>query len=388
MKLNLDFVHPQDAPGIAQYHAQNFFYSKQLSVPVFENAIVSAHNGVFVHGKTLPYTWISQDDAQKASMPLEIEQTIDEPCVFIGLFTGIWGHEITDHLKHLWFYFDENYAHLKHLKFVYSLMFAPLDASCNYFELLKMLGIEKTQCLRIDCPTEFKTLYVPEECFFHNPAGYTQEFLNIFQHLPDLPQPQQPAPKIYLSRTKLNSWKDFNEIEVENLFKNQGFTILYPEQLSFSAQLRYFQHAQIFAATDGSIAHNLLFCKPNTTALILRKCRFFTGYQIIINQIKQAQTIYLDASCSPLANRNKTKWAEGIFFLYQSKALRRYFGLKPKMFPVVAFLKAHYAVFRSFNRHELCHFIDHIFLGFTHPLRAKLQLGTRLKKIKSFFFKH
>ena len=64
-----------------------------------------------------------------------------------------------------------------------------------------------------------------------NCKHYTKEYLNLLNHLPNLKPPKNlNIEKVYFSRTKfLNptkyfGFRDYNEIEVENIFKNQGLT--------------------------------------------------------------------------------------------------------------------------------------------------------------------
>ncbi len=199
---------------------------------------------------------------------------------------------------------------------------------------------------------------------------YTIEYLNLLNQLPQLPAPKNlNIEKVYFSRVAFQLRKDCNEQDVENCFKKQGFTIIYPEKLDFLTALAILQNCKVFAATDGSIAHNLIFCKNKITAIICRKSRNFTGYQITINNLKEANVFYIDTAFSPFADWNKG-WVGGPFFLYETKYLRRYFGLPPKkIFPFWKFFK--YCLF----------FVDSQFFVWSHPLRAKLQIGTRLRKL-------
>lgn len=301
--------------------------------------------------------------------------------VCLGAFTVCWGHEITDHLRGLWFYFDKRFAHLKKLKIAFVLSFwtAQTPPSQNFWQLLESLGIPREKFLLIDKPTRFARVFVPDACFgmVDKKYCYTQEFVNLINRLPNLQPPENVnIEKVYFSRLAFQSPKDFNEIELENLFYNQGFSIIYPEQLDFLSQLAILQNCTIFAATDGSIAHNSLFLKPGTRTIICRKTRHFTAHQIIINHLKNLDVTYIDAAFSPFAKWRKV-WEAGPFFLYETKALRRFFGLPPKHFPFLKFLKYFCVNLPAFLNNEL--------LVWTHPIRGKLKLGTHLRHFLKIF---
>lgn len=321
------------------------------------------------------------------------ENRIEEPVVFVGSFTGCWGHEITDHLKHLWFYFDERFQHLKNLPFIWTPLFSTFPSD-NFFEMVELMGIPKEKFVCVSQPTFLNQVYVPDSCFVRDIQfkcnRYTREYQNLFQRLPKIENLNNfknnlnnlnNFKKIYLSRTKMNQiGKDFNEIDLENLFKQQGFSIVYPEKISFKEALFLYQNCHTFAATDGSIGHNVLFCQNVKNVLILRKCKQFTDYQMAANSFVQnfAHIYFIDVGFSPLSDLKKGWWG-GPFFLYQSFYLRSYFHLKPKMFPYFKFIKYILFCYRSYFSFSF--YFKKLNL-FYHFLRGKLKVRARFQKIK------
>ncbi len=309
--------------------------------------------------------------------PPQKNQYDDEAVVFVGNLIACWGHEITDDLRHFWFYFDEKYANLKNLKFVFSsgLTRRIMPPSDNFFTLLETIGIPKNKLHFIKTPTIFSKVFVPDECFFSDfyakKRFYTKEYLNLLNRLPQLPAPKNlNVEKVYFSRLAFQIKKDCNEKDIENCFKEQGFTIIYPEQLNFLDELAILQHCKIFAATEGSIAHNLIFCQNGITTIICRKITgYFAEHQMLINQLKNANVTYIDVGFSPFLYR-KNDWYSGPYFLYKTKELRRFFYLPPqKIFPFWKFFK--YFMF----------YIDHKYFIWTHPIRRKLKIGTHLRQL-------
>ena len=134
--------------------------------------------------------------------------------------------------------------------------------------MLEQIGFKKENFHLITQPTRFAKVYVPDNCFQN--LRYTQEYLDFFNRLPTLPTPKNlNVEQVYFSRTALSTRKDFNGKVIENLFKNQGFTIIYPEKNTFLENLAILQNCKVFAATEGSISHNVLFCRKVEKIIIL-----------------------------------------------------------------------------------------------------------------------
>lgn len=250
-----------------------------------------------------------------------------------------------------------------------------MPPSDNFFTLLETIGIPKNKLHFIKTPTIFSKVFVPDECFFSDfyakKRFYTKEYLNLLNRLPQLPAPKNlNVEKVYFSRLAFQIKKDCNEKDIENCFKEQGFTIIYPKQLNFLDELAILQHCKIFAATEGSIAHNLIFCQNGITTIICRKITgYFAEHQMLINQLKNANVTYIDVGFSPFLYR-KNDWYSGPYFLYKTKELRRFFYLPPqKIFPFWKFFK--YFMF----------YIDHKYFIWTHPIRRKLKIGTHLRQL-------
>ncbi len=323
------------------------------------------------------------DEKHSTPPPPKIEKRIEESVVYVGFWLGCWGHEITDHLRYFWVFFNQHYAHLKNLKWVYAPTTLCTKPNENFLSYLKSLHLPIENLMAVTQATEFKTIILPDECFWNenNFGFYTPEFLAILARLPPMPAPLFDVEKVYFSRLNFQSEKDFNEESLKNYFEKHGFHIVYPEKITFLQELAILQHCRIFAATDGSICHNLIFANPQT-ALILRKCRHSTGYQISINKMKtNTNIVYIDVGFSPFADYFKKEWNLGPFFVYESSFLRAYFGEKKGIFPFFKFVQFCFRQSKNKIRQWNWTYIDHTFLAWTHSWRAKLKLGSRLRKM-------
>lgn len=68
---------------------------------------------------------------------------------------------------------------------------------------------------------------------------------------------------VYLVRRSPGQRNAQNASEVESLFRDAGFQIVQPEQLSFEEQVRLFHGARVVVGAGGAGLTNLIFCQPN-----------------------------------------------------------------------------------------------------------------------------
>lgn len=374
----MTFIHPKDWSQWQAKNAQSHNCDAEFSVQTLHNAIIFAGiNGSGIWANNTHFCnawWLYRHNMPQTQTPIA-QAKINQSVVYIGHNHGIWGHDITDHLRFFSFLFHPEYQHLKNYPLAYSVFNENDNLDENYLFLLKQLGIENQQLLKISKPTEFKTIFIPQECFFYHPQKqchyFTKDYLKIINQIMEKIPENNLKQKIYFSRTQLNNKRDINEIAVENIFKNQGFKIIYPEKTPILTQLTLLKNASCFAATEGSIAHNVVFCSANTSILILRKARNFISHQITLNQIKPFHVHYIDIGFSPFLKKS-SEWIAGPFFLYDSNYLRRYFNLPNKHFPLFLFLKT-YALKEGF------YFIFNS--PFVLKLRAIFKIRSRLKKL-------
>lgn len=75
--------------------------------------------------------------------------------------------------------------------------------------------------------------------------------------------------KIFLSRNSCLNQRLRNSDEIEALFRNSGFIIVYPEKLSFEEQVRMFQNADLIVGPTGAAFTNVVYCRENTCVGII-----------------------------------------------------------------------------------------------------------------------
>lgn len=258
----------------------------------------------------------------------KIEKT-KKTVVYLGMFFPVWGHCITDSLRKLWFINTQEFK---------DIINQGADVVCinvynselqNFQYILKSL-VRNIHIVEIKEVTQYQKIYIPDDSIYSDEKGflyYTKTYLNqiqtIINSLPDCNV--KTYDKIYFSRSAIPVGRDYGEKRIEDVFKYLGYKIIYPEKLSFREQITLLQHCTHFAATEGSVSHNSVFCKPRTKVCIIRKCEFLNEYQFMINQMAALDVTYVDSHLSICIDKRQ-KW-KGPFFLYANDNLLRYAGI-------------------------------------------------------------
>ena len=219
----------------------------------------------------------------------------DREVIYIGNFKNHWGHFITDEISKIYYLLkNEN----SNLPIVYC---AKEDLKGNYLEFFELLGIDTKRLIRIEKPTQFKKVFIPEESYKFE-KYYSEEYENIFNKIKENVEEDKTLPKkIFLSRKEFKKAqnRDFGEIrEIEKFFEDNSYTIIYPEKLTLAEQIKYYKSCDEIVVSSGSVAHNLLFCKPNTKAIILNRSYVFNARQATINKIAKVNVINIDSQLS------------------------------------------------------------------------------------------
>lgn len=221
--------------------------------------------------------------------------------VFLGEWLNIWGHAITDSLKKIWI-LERLKDRRDNIKMV---VFKPFigDYSSNFIELLDIIGIKINQIYFISQPTYFSKIIVPDDSIVvkNNYRYYYTEYKDLINKIRDsIPVIDESPKKIYFTRTGLKKGgRDYGEKAVEKAFKESGYTIYSPECLSLKEQLRILRNCKVFATTEGSVAHNVIFCNDQVNIIVLRKISGLISYQFMLMDIRNANVTYIDTFATP-----------------------------------------------------------------------------------------
>lgn len=268
-------------------------YEKAIVLPIrhregstwFQGGVVDA-DGKYVETSSLPPEEVIFADYQYNTV-----KDCDTDVVYIGGFWRHWGHFIIELTSRLWYVLEHDKSHTLKLAYTY-LHNEPLPQF--YLDFFRLSGIKDEQLMRIKEPTRFKSVVVPEISTVQ--AGwYTQEFKNIYDEAIKNITPVYHD-KIYFSRTRFKKASDseFGEPLMEQIFAQNGYTIIYPETLSVTEQLALIKGCRHFAMVSGTLCHNMLFAQDGTEVIILEKTRLRNGGQRVVNQLRNLQIVYID----------------------------------------------------------------------------------------------
>ena len=88
---------------------------------------------------------------------------------------------------------------------------------------------------------------------------------------------KKPFRKIFISRKNTQAVRLKNEEVIREIFRNNGFEIIYTEELSFQEQIDCFGQASCVVAASGAALTNIIFCQPGTVigCIIPEEHRFY-----------------------------------------------------------------------------------------------------------------
>lgn len=262
-------------------------------------------------------------------------------CIYIGHMLNIWGHCITDNIKKLWFLYTPIGKQLLNDGYALVCTVHGGTSLCNaYKQLLQYLDIDSDKISVINEDTDFDEIYVPDDSLDEN-HHYSCEFKclieKIYNKIPvDLSCPE----KIYFSRTKIGKGRDYGEKAIEMSFRELGYTIIYPEELSIDDQFKLLKNCKSFASTEGSISHNSMFCSEGCECIVIAKIQSCIGYQHSALHMRNSNVVYIDAHLSLFYIFSP--WT-GPFFMYPSQEFVNFVkdkgGYMEESFPLLVFVQ-------------------------------------------------
>ncbi len=130
--------------------------------------------------------------------------------------------------------------------------------------------------------------------FREGAAQYPSDYLfsptvvgNIRQYVLDKYTDQEEhGSRIFLSRRKCENQRLINAKEIEELFVEAGFKVIYPEELSFEEEVKVFQSANVIVGPTGAALTNVVYCRRNTLIAIIaperHKSYFFSNIAYLV----------------------------------------------------------------------------------------------------------
>ncbi len=210
---------------------------------------------------------------------------VDEEVVFLGSLSKHYGHFILEGLSRLWFYLES--SNMK-----YKAIYISTEGEDKFNNFFNLFGIKKENILKIEKPTKFKSVIIPEQSirlhdFYH--IKYKETIDRIIENV----SPSKYE-RVYYSKTELKNGRTVGEESIENVFIKNGFNVFHPQNLSLYDQISILKGCKMFASTSGTIAHNAIFMNDGTTCICLNRSAHFHPIQTMIVRMNGLKSIYVD----------------------------------------------------------------------------------------------
>ncbi len=250
------------------------------------------------------------------------ELQVNDPIYYVDTeHPDIYGHFLIEVLPDLWAY---------HLLGVNNLKVATsVKMNKDYIQMLDSIGIKSEDIIHIDRPIRAKLLYVPSVMIqrrrFVDPTGR-----DIFQRVKSLANlsKQIDTRRIYVSRSRAQGRGLKNEIIIEKIFEDFGFTIIHPQDLPMIDQIKIFRDAKMIAGTGGSAMHNAIYSGNDAKILILATENWFVlADSFICKEEGQLGYVFgktIETDLDP-NGRHKSEWS--INPDHVKEAIKKHFSL-------------------------------------------------------------
>lgn len=152
------------------------------------------------------------------------------------------------------------------------------DKNISKNSIFSRVGIPIEKQVRL---AEDKDAYECEELIFS--SWYNRKGDWYKNYLREIIKPKPIAKKfpqkIYISRSRVNTRKVLNEIEVVQFLENYGFECVHNEDLNTDEQIALFENATHIISCHGSQLTNIIFCKPGTKICEIRHINHSIHYR-------------------------------------------------------------------------------------------------------------
>lgn len=273
-----------------------------LNVTQHDNAIIAVNTSTTAYGifdadnKIIPSS-IQMRGHRGQFIPtkrdLRNAPYMDTTVMFMGNIYPHFGHFMLEHM-------NRAYAITTHPcdKYVF-IDNRNIGAPEYVYEFMSMLGIARKDVLILTQTTRFKRVVIPAQSL-NIDTWYAPEFVTPFGIMRDDVSTTNKHRKIYVSRAKLApGLRVYGEEKIQEIFRRNGFDIIYPETLPLREQIRIVANADTLAGCAGTALHLALFMRPNGTVIQLKRNRLpkdSAPTQYIINESTQLNSVFISAS--------------------------------------------------------------------------------------------
>lgn len=192
---------------------------------------------------------------------------------FDSEWPGHFGHTMTEQISRLWAYRQAKELE-PGLKLLTALPKIRTDQRLQNWELalLAPYGIEADDVVVFDKAVRPERLYAATPMFsspYYVHEGISDTWDLIGNMLAEQASEQPRARRIFCSRRSNLKRACRNTPEVEQLFIDHGFTVVYPEDYPMAEQVAMFRAADVIGGFAGSALFTMAFCRTPKTMILI-----------------------------------------------------------------------------------------------------------------------
>jgi hypothetical protein len=179
---------------------------------------------------------------------------------------------------------------------------------------LELLGVDAVDILRIDRPTRFRRVVIPELSYIEG-RFYTKEYKGMFDKIVSSYVRSERLSKlkhVYLSRAEFSKGffsKDVGQDIIDRLFAMNEWTIVFPERLTLDEQITIWNNSNKIACINGTIPLNVAFSRTTTELIVLNKSARLHANLLRYQKIFDRNVVYVDVYNSALTDFGRSSGA-------------------------------------------------------------------------------
>ncbi|MBO7066940.1 MAG: glycosyltransferase family 61 protein [Alphaproteobacteria bacterium] len=222
---------------------------------------------------------------------------IDKDVVFLGGILNHFGDFLINNLVRTHCLLDKKYSACD-IVFVNDKNIAKIPSYIYTF--LELLGVSKDRIIILEKTTQFKNVFVPDQGWRFPVCTSNkceQTFNAMVKNLGKTTVTKYE--KIYLSRDALQERRTHGEKYIADIFRKNGFKIIYPETLPLKKQIDLVSHCRVLAGCAGTALHLALFMKPGGCVIQIKRnsrLKDNAATQYIINKTKKLDSVFISGS--------------------------------------------------------------------------------------------
>jgi|GEM_PF-5729034 len=229
-----------------------------------------------------------------------------EEAIVLGFFDKEFGHFLTESLSRTWALSDAKFSDMPVILWAEG---AKLKA--HHLKSLSLLNIDESRLIIVDKPIEVKRAWIPSRGYrlFGAISPNMRVSWGKIRDNAVLECSDTGIRKVFLSRGDNPRRELINRLEVENIFRENGFEIIQPENISFVEQISLLGRSDLVAGCFGSQMHLSMFLKDGSSKFVIASEIFAFPDEAMISMVNGTDTtFFIQAAASADEDGLSASW--------------------------------------------------------------------------------